>query len=135
MGQQQLLLLVVGVIIVAVAVMAAFPVVQRGLRQDEADGLLNRSLAIATSAAKWKMTNDPFHGGNQSYAALQTNGLALLAMDSLNVRGTYRITRATENTVEVTGLSSRYPGVGVRVFVRGYDIDSSRVAFDGAIGY
>ncbi len=135
MGQQQLLLLVIGVIIVAVAIMAAFPAMNKGFRQDEADGLLDRSLSIASSSAKWKMTQDPFHGGNSSYAELATQGMETLSMDSLNVRGRYRITAATPNTLEVTGVSERYNGIGVRVYVSGYSIDSSRVAFDGAITF
>jgi hypothetical protein len=81
------------------------------------------------------MTNDPFNGGDMSYASLATDGLAKLALDSINVRGRYRITRATDNQLEVTGVSSRYPGVGVRVYVTEYDIDSSRVSYVGALTF
>ena len=131
MGQQQLLLLVIGVVLVGLAVVAAFTVLDRNYRQDEADGLLNRSLAIATQAAYWKAKNDPFAGGNQSYERLATDGLRTLALDAANVRGRFAITGATPATLEVTGVSDRYPGIGVRVYLREYGVDSSAVSFDG----
>ena len=133
MGQQQLLLLVIGVVLVALAVMAAFPILERNYQQDEADGLLDRALAISTHAVQWKSINDPFAGGNQSYERLAENGLETLALNSSNVRGRFEITGATANSLEVTGVSDRYPGIGVRVFVNGYDVDSSAVSFDGDI--
>ena len=135
MGQQQLLLLVIGIVLVGFAVMAGFEILQRHYRQDEADGLLDRSLSIATHAAYWKSKNDPFAGGNQSYEELEDGGIDLLGLDSTNVRGRFGITGATENTLEVTGVSDRYPEVGVRVYVNGYGVDSSRVRFDGSFSF
>ena len=132
MGQQQLLLLVIGVVLVGIAVLAAFEVLDRNYKQDEADGLLDRGLAIATHAVYWKSKNDPFAGGNQSYETLTTDGLQTLALDDATVRGRFAITAATESTLEVTGVSDRFPGIGVRVYVQKYDVDSSRVSFDGA---
>lgn len=134
MGQQQLLLLVMSVVLVGLAVVAAFAVLDRGYRQDEADGLLDRSLAIATHAAYWKAKNDPFAGGNESYERLAESGLSTLALDDANVRGRFAITSATPEALEVTGVSDRYPGIGVRVYLRGYAVDSSAVSFAGAYG-
>ncbi|HYE94957.1 MAG TPA: hypothetical protein VD962_02010 [Rubricoccaceae bacterium] len=131
MGQQQLILLVIAVILVALATLVAFEVLHRNYRQDEADGLLERSLAIATHAVAWKTRQDPFAGGNQSYAALATNGLQTLALDTATVRGRFGITDATASTLEITGVSIRYPEVGVRVYVSDYGVDSSRVSFEG----
>lgn len=133
MGQQQLLLLVMGVVIVAIATLGAFEAFERGARQDEADGLLDRGLAIATHAVYWKTTKDPYNGGNQSYEGLAAAGLETLALDDSNVRGRFAITGATERTLEVTGVSDRYPGIGIRVYVRGYEVDSSDVSFDGTL--
>ena len=131
MGQQQLLLLVIGVVLVGLAVVATFTILDRNYKQDEADGILDRSLAIATQAVYWKAKNDPFAGGNQSYELLHEGGMARLALDSANVRGRFSITGATPATLEVTGVSDRYPGIGVRVYVRDYNVDSSQVSFDG----
>ena len=131
MGQQQLLLLVIGVILVGLAVVATFTVLERTQRQDEADGLLDRGLAIATEAVAWKAKHDPFGGGNGSYERLQASGMQTLSLDSVNVRGRYSITGATESTLQVTGVSGRFPDIGVRVYVRRFDVDSSAVSFDG----
>ena len=79
------------------------------------------------------MKRDPFAGGNESYQNLQAGGLRMLALDSTNIRGHFAVTAATRNTLEVSGSSTRYPGIGVRVFVRGYNVDSSYVRFDGSI--
>lgn len=131
MGQQQLLLLVIGVVLVGLAIMAAFPVLERGFRQDEADGLLDRGLAIATHAAQWKAKMDPYNGGNQSYERLESGGMEQLSLIDTNVRGRFAITGATASTLEITGVSDRYPGIGIRVYVAEYSVDSSRVSFDG----
>lgn len=131
MGQQQLLLLVIGIVLVGISIMAGFEILQKHFRHDEADGLLDRSLAIATHAVYWKSKNDPFAGGNQSYEELEENGIALLGLDSANVRGRFAITGATESTLEVTGVSDRYPEVGVRVYVNNYDVDSSAIRYNG----
>ena len=133
MGQQQLLLIVIGVILVGIATLAGFEIVQRHIRQDEADGLLDRGLSIATHAASWKSRNDPFNGGNQSYEGLLTNGMGTLDLDTTTVRGRFGITDATVNTVEITGVSDRYPEVCIRVYVNDYGIDSSAVRFDGSL--
>lgn len=133
MGQQQLLLLVLSVVLVGIAVVAAWPFMDRAVKQDDADGLVDRGLAIATYAVQWKTTMDPFNGGAASYADLAVDGLKRLSLDTTNARGTFRITGATANNLEITGVSKRYPDIGVRVWVSQYDIDSSRVVYDGSI--
>ena len=133
MGQQQLLLLVIGVVLVGLATVSAFTIVDKAYRQDEADGLLERALAISTHAVYWKTKNDPFAGGNQSYERLADGGIATLALDPSTVRGDFSITAATATTLEVTGVSTRYPQVGVRVYVTDYEINDSDVAFDGSL--
>lgn len=131
MGQQQLLLLVIGVVLVGIATVTAFVILDHYYRKDEADGLLERSLAIATHAAYWKTKNDAFAGGNQSYERLYEMGIEGLGLADSNVRGRFGITAASQNTLEITGVSDRYPEVGVRVFVRDYDIDRSEISYDG----
>lgn len=133
MGQQQLLLLVIGVVLVGLAVMAAFPILDKSFRQDEADALLDRALAITGYAVQWKITMDPYSGGNESYERLQENGLETLGLDSTSVRGRFRITDATSTRLEVTGESDRYEGIAVRVFIDQYDVVGSDISFDGTI--
>ena len=133
MGQQQLLLLVIGVVLVGIAIMGAFPALDRSFRQDEADGLLDRALAITGHAVQWKVTQDPYNGGNQSYERLAENGLQTLGLDTTTVRGRFRITDATDERLEVTGVSDRYEGIAVRVFIDQYDVVGSDVSFTGEI--
>ncbi len=133
MGQQQLLLLVIGIILVGLAVVAGISAVQKYTRQDESDGLLDRSLAIATQAVYWKTKNDPFAGGDQSYAALATNGMQTLALDTATVRGRFDVTGAWPDSVEITAVSSRYPDIGVRITVDQYEIKRTVVAYDSSI--
>lgn len=133
MGQQQLLLLVIGVVLVAIAVMAAFPALEKSYQQDAADALLDRGLAITGYAVQWKITMDPYNGGAQSYRRLAEGGLTMLGMDSTTVRGRFRITEATDNTLEVTGVSTRYDNVAVRVFIDEYDVVGSDISFNGEI--
>jgi len=133
MGQQQLLLLVIGVIIVGIATVTAFYILEHSYRKDEADGLLDRSLAIATYAVYWKSKNDPFQGGNQSYEALAEGGLEMLALDNSNVRGDYAIVGASPSSVRIAGVSQRFEGIGVCVVVEGYEIPFSFVRYDGSI--
>ncbi len=133
MGQQQLLLLVIGIVLVGLAVVAGISAVQKYTRQDEADGLLDRSLAIASQAVYWKTKNDPFAGGDQSYAGLAVDGMAKLALDTATVRGTFDITGAWPDSIEVTAVSARYPDIGVRVTVDQYEIKRTVVAYDSSI--
>ncbi len=133
MGQQQLLLMVIAIILVGFAVIAGIAAVQKYTRQDEADGLLDRSLAISTQAVYWKTKNDPFAGGDQSYASLAVDGMERLALDTATVRGRFAITGAWADSVEITAVSLRYPDIGVRITVDEYEIKRTVVAYDSTI--
>ena len=133
MGQQQLLLLVLGVILVGVALIGAFGAFEKAARQDAADGLLDRALTVASDATKWKITQDPYAGGNMSYEGLAADAFRTLGIDSVTTRGRFAITGATRETLEITGVSETYPEVGVRVYVANYTVESSDVSFDGDI--
>ncbi|MDX1439447.1 MAG: hypothetical protein R3284_06045 [Rubricoccaceae bacterium] len=133
MGQQQLLLLVIAIVLVGIAVVAGLQIMQKYYRHDEGDGLLDRGLSIATHAVYWKTKNDAFAGGNQSYEELGTIGIEGLGVDPTTIRGRYAFTSATQSRLEITGVSDRYPDVGIRVFVDNYSIDSSYVRYDGSL--
>jgi hypothetical protein len=133
MGQQQLLLLVFGVIIVGVAVIAGLDAVSSRMEQANADRLIDRNLVIASNATYWKTLKDPYNGGNASYAGLATNGLAKLALESVVANNEYAITSATQSTLQITGVSLRNPDLGVRTYISGHTVDSTVVRFDGSI--
>ena len=133
MGQQQLLLLVFGILIVAVAVLAGMNAFETGFRKMLVDRMVDRNLAIATHATVWKTTRDPYNGGNAKYIALATDGMRRLSLDSEVANVTYAITRATETELEITAVSQEFPDLGVRTYISGYDVDSTIVRFDGSI--
>ncbi len=131
MGQQQLLLLVMGVIIVGLAVVSGIVAFQEKMRQSEMDNIVERNLEIASLAAVWKTKKDPFAGGNASYAGLETDGLTQLNLNVETHHATYEITSASSNNLVVTGISTRYPELGARTFVTNYSVDSTIVSFNG----
>ncbi|MBT8400904.1 MAG: hypothetical protein KJO98_10535 [Rhodothermia bacterium] len=133
MGQQQLLLLVISIIVVAFAIMAGFSAAQTKLMQSEADTLISRNLSIASEAVFWKTKRDPYAGGNASYAGLATDGMQKLFLGEATHNGTFKITLATTNELQITAVSTNYPEIGARTFIRDYSIDSTAVAYDGSI--
>ncbi len=133
MGQQQLLLLVISIIVVAFAVMAGFSAAETKLKQSEADTLISRNLSIASEAVFWKTKRDPYNGGNASYAGLASDGMQKLFLGESTHNGTFKITLATTNELQITAVSTSYPEIGVRTYIREYSIDSTSVAFDGSI--
>lgn len=133
MGQQQLLLLVIGVIIVGVAVIAGIQASKDAFGKSEADGIISRNLAIASNAVFWKTKMDPFDGGNARYTGLESGGLAALGMEPETELATWGITAATSNTLHITGVSKRDANLGVRTYISGYSIDSTIIRFDGTI--
>lgn len=131
MGQQQLLLLVMGIIIAGLAVVSGIVAFQEKMRQSEMDHIVDRNLKIASSAAFWKTKRDPFAGGNASYEGLETNGLARLNLEVETHHAVYEITSASSSNLVITGVSTRYPDIGARTYVTNYDIDSTLVSFSG----
>ena len=133
MGQQQLLLLAISIVIAAIAILAGIEAVQQGLLQSAADRLVERNLAVASSAVAWKTRKDPFDGGDASYLGLETNGMARLSLNDSTDAGVVGITSATESTLEITSVSSNYPQIGVRTQIEEYTIVSTIVRYDGTI--
>jgi hypothetical protein len=133
MGQQQLLLLVIGVVIAGLAVVAGFTAFHEASRKDEADSLVSHTLDVATSAYYWKSKNDPFAGGDQSYERLGTNGMEQLSMERDRMRGRFDITDVSEDTLVIVGVSYRYPDIGVQVTLDQNNIRRTEIAFDGTI--
>lgn len=133
MGQQQLLLLVFGTIVAAVAVVAGIVAFQEKMKQSEMENLISRNLEIANSAVYWKAKMDPFNGGNAKYIGLENNGLKKLFMDEETHHAKFEITSATNSTLVISANSLRYPEIGARTFITNYKIDSTNVSFDGGI--
>lgn len=130
MGQQQLLLLAIGTIIVGMAVVTGIVAFQQKMRQMEMDHIVNRNLRIASAAAMWKTKKDPYDGGNASYSGLAENGLVRLNLEVDTGRAVFEITEADGNVLIITGVSTEYPEIGARTWVTAYEVDSTIVSFD-----
>ncbi len=133
MGQQQLLLLVFGIIVAATAVVSGIVAFQEKMRQSEMEQIVERNLKIASAAALWKTKTDPFNGGNASYAGLATNGLNRLNLEPTTYHAIYEITSASGSSLVVSGMSTRFTELGARTYVEGYSVDSTIVSFSGEI--
>ncbi len=133
MGQQQLLLLVLGIIITGVAVIAGMYAWEDQSAKAIADNLVNRNLEIANAAVFWKTKMNPYNGGNASYAGLAEGGMETLSMNVETNYGTFAITAATASTIEITGVSKRDPNIGARTYVSGHSINQTDVSFTGEI--
>ncbi len=133
MGQQQILLLVLGIVIVSIAVYTGIAFFGEMLKQRHVDLLVNHAVHVASEAVTWRIKGTPFLGGGDSYSDLGTDGMAKLLMAPDRVPGTFQITKAIGDDLEVTGVSNDFPEVGVRVVVEEQDIVDTIIAYDGSI--
>ncbi len=133
MGQQQILLLVLTIVIVSIAVFIGIAFFGEMLRQRHVDLLVNHAVHVASEAVTWRAKGTSFLGGGDSYSDLGTDGMAKLLMAPDRVPGTFQITKAIGDDLEVTGVSNDFPEVGVRVVVEEQDIVDTIIAHDGSI--
>jgi hypothetical protein len=63
MGQQQLLLLVLGIVIVGLAVVVGIQAFSENQKKSNADALVNDAIRIASDAQAWKLKPSAFGGG------------------------------------------------------------------------
>ncbi len=83
MGQQQLLLLVLGIVIVGLAVVVGIQAFSENSKKANADALVNDAIRIVSDAQAWKLKPSAFGGGA---SATNWTGLAFdqLGYDSGN---------------------------------------------------
>lgn len=66
MGQQQLLLLVLGIVIVGLAVVVGIQAFSENQKKANADAMVNDAIRIASDAQAWMLKPTAFGGGNNS---------------------------------------------------------------------
>ena len=133
MGQQQILLLVLTIVIVSIAVYIGIAFFGEMLRQRHVDLLVNHAVHVASEAVTWRIKGSTFLGGGESYSDLDTDGMAKLLMAPDRIPGTFEITKAIGDDLEVTGVSNDFPEIGVRVVVEEQDNVDTIIAYDGSI--
>ena len=133
MGQQQILILVLTIVIVSIAVYIGIDLVDTSVRGKHVDLLVNHTVMVASEAVVWRTKGTPFLGGGGSYSDLDTEGMNQLLMEENRLPGTVQITRATADELEVTAVSDYYPELGVLTRVEGTEIVNTEISYDGSI--
>ncbi|HUL44161.1 MAG TPA: hypothetical protein VLY03_07385 [Bacteroidota bacterium] len=101
MGQQQLLLIILGVIIVGIAIAVGISQFGAHSQQANKDGVTSSLVNIAANAYQYKIRPGTMGGGNGTY----TNYTIPSKMASDN-NGSYTVTSASGGTASFTGTSS-----------------------------
>ena len=114
MGQQQLLLLVLGIVIVGLAVVVGIQAFGENQKKANADALVNDGVRIASDAQAWALKPTAFGGGDGSLVgvdfldlgyALGGNGCGTAEYGNLN--GCFTMTNAL-GLVTITGTNDRH---------------------------
>jgi len=114
MGQQQLLLLVLGIVIVGLAVVVGIQAFGENQKKANSDAVTNDVIRIASDAQAWNLKPTAFGGGDGSFTGvsltalgyeLAQNGAAATAYGNLN--GAYSVTPAADgSSVTIVGCNS-----------------------------
>ena len=137
MGQQQLLLLVLGIVIVGMAVVTGLQAFTVNQKKANADALLLTGMRIATDLQKWLQTPTAFGGGRPATGGIPDITTLTVSLDDLGysvnasnqyvtVDGTYTLVKSATGIV-ILGLSSALGQGGdnnsVTIEVRGVTLD------------
>lgn len=130
MGQQQLILLVLGIVIVGVAVTIGIQAFSENSKKTNMDALMNDAIDVASDAQTWMLKPSVYGGANNSCrTACDWSGITLAAIGfSVSSSGTYsnvngEITldgSSNSSQVTITATSASY-GNQVVVTVTGVD--------------
>ena len=125
MGQQQLLLLVLGIVIVGLAVVVGIQAFSENKKKANADALVNDAIRIASDAQAWKLKPAAFGGG----AANDPDDWTGLSFEQLgytadagtyeNLNGTCELDITTDLVITCTSLTTSDDNNQVEVTVVG----------------
>ena len=122
MGQQQLLLIILGVIIVGIAIAVGLQLFQAGSVGANQDAIQNDVMNIAAHAQQFFVRPSSMGGGDGTFNSGGPNnqGYELPARLETTGNGIYEIIATGANTITIEGESTPYPGSTVRlVYTRG----------------
>lgn len=100
---QQLLLLVLAAILVAVALVVGLDMFQQNAEQAKEFVITQDLLTIASLAQAWFRRPDEFSGGERSFVKLS---FAAINFDSVNVNGTYALLERQPQRFTVVGTTT-----------------------------
>lgn len=113
MGQQQLLLLVLGIVIVGLAVVVGIQAFSENQKKANTDSLVSDAIRIASDAQAWRLKPAAFGGGAGNASTTPWTGLTLKQMgyeidsstEYANLNGNFKVNIAT-TTFEIRGYST-----------------------------
>lgn len=118
MGQQQLLLLVLGIVIVGLAVLVGINAFSEGQKQSNADALVSAGVRIANHGQAWALRHSAFGGpadgediGDMTYEDI---GYTHISGTYTNAEGTFTLASAT-SCLLITGTNTT---LGNTVYLR-----------------
>lgn len=109
MGQQQLLLIVLSVVIVGAATVVGFQMFADNAAEANMNAVQNDLLTLAGRAQQFYVKPNAMGGGGKSFVGLDANpaGIARLTGQPSNDNGAYTITGAgTDSSVVITGIGT-----------------------------
>lgn len=101
MGQQQLLLLVLGIVIVGLAVVVGIQAFSENSKKANMDNLVLEAMDIATSAQTWMLKPSIYGGGNNS--CLTTCDWSSVTFTNLGLNATSGVYSTLNGEVELDG--------------------------------
>ena len=105
MGQQQLLLIILGVIIVGIAIAVGLSLFSANSVQANKDAIINDINNIGANAYQYRIRTSSMGGGNNSYT-----GYTIPSKLSSNSNATYTVTTADNTQCIILGTSSSTNG-------------------------
>lgn len=114
MGQQQLLLLVLGIVIVGLAVVVGIQAFGENQKKANADAITNDVIRIASDAQAWALKPGAFGGGDGDFhQGATTNAVTLAGLGYEvtsskynNLNGGYTLTANSSSQVTIVGCSA-----------------------------
>src|SRR5512142_11071 len=115
MGQQQLLLIILGVIVVGIAVAVGITMFSDNAISANRDAVSNDLVNLAARAQQYYRRPTALGGGGNSFVGLTADAAGLAKLTNMgaagNSNGTYSISSAgTANQVEITGVGKEQVG-------------------------
>jgi Tfp pilus assembly protein PilE len=131
MGQQQLLLIILGVIIVGIAVAVGITMFTGGARDANRDQVVNDLVNLAAKAQQFYRRPGAMGGGGNSFGDGNTDQLDgqisfdLTAADTANANGVYAIiTDGSEGTINAVNTSRADVGSGSSLIIKGWGVET-----------
>jgi len=110
MGQQQLLLLVLGIVIVGLAVVVGIQAFGENQKKANSDALVNDVVRIASDAQAWNLKPTAFGGGAGSFLGVSFDQLGYVATSAgiyANLNGQFQLSGIAAGTVTISACDTQ----------------------------